>query len=289
LLGRPRKKCPSPQKLAAHRAAIARVYALHEQGVSIRGIRRRTGHSRNTIKRWLRGEIPKEIAEAELPTEWMLEEILGEGGASEHEEEEQPLIPEVPSPWSSWEEVRKVRNLLWEVRYVILRRPEHLTEKDREKLGFLFESAVGEEVRLLRSFLEEWYLLFYDEQRNRRTLEEAKERYDRLKNNLDYQKLEHLTGLQARFCGEHFQKVSRFLEHEEWEATNNGVERTGRAFRHLQRSRYNFREPASIEDAIRARAWLAKEGRSSPTSTPPPGRCARGRKTGHRSGVPVAA
>jgi hypothetical protein len=219
----------------------------------------------------------------------MLEEILGEGGASEHEEEEQPLIPEVPSPWSSWEEVRKVRNLLWEVRYVILRRPEHLTEKDREKLGFLFESAVGEEVRLLRSFLEEWYLLFYDEQRNRRTLEEAKERYDRLKNNLDYQKLEHLTGLQARFCGEHFQKVSRFLEHEEWEATNNGVERTGRAFRHLQRSRYNFREPASIEDAIRARAWLAKEGRSSPTSTPPPGRCARGRKTGHRSGVPVAA
>jgi len=51
LLGRPRKKHPSPEKLLAHRAAIARVYALHEQGVSIRGIRRRTGHSRNTIKR----------------------------------------------------------------------------------------------------------------------------------------------------------------------------------------------------------------------------------------------
>jgi hypothetical protein len=286
LLGRPRKKCPSPEKLAAHRAAIARVFTLHEQGVSIRGIRRRTGHSRNTIKRWLRGEIPKEITEAELPTEWMLEEILGEGGASEQEEE--PLIPEAPSPWSSWEEVGKVRNLLWEVRYVILRRPEHLTEKDQEKLGFLFESPVGEEVRLLRSFLEEWYLLFYDEQRNRRTLAEAKERYDRLKNNPDYQKLEHLAGLQARLCEEHFQTVSRFLEHEEWEATNNGVERTGRAFRHLQRSRYNFRKPTSIENAIRARAWLTKQG-SSPTSTPPPGRCARGRKAGCRSGVLAAA
>jgi hypothetical protein len=292
LLGRPRKKCPSPEKLAAHRAAIARVFALREQGVSIRGIRRRTGHSRNTIKRWLRGEIPKEIAQAELPTEWMLEEILGEGGASEkeeeEEEEEQPLIPEAPSPWSSWEEVRKVRNLLWDVRYVILRRPEHLTEKDREKLGFLFESPVGEEVRLLRGFLEEWYSLFYDEQRNRRTLEEAKERYDRLKDNPDYQKLEHLAGLQARLCEEHFQKVSCFLEHDEWEATNNGVERTGRAFRHLQRSRYNFRKPVSIENAIRARAWLAKQG-SSPTSTPPPGRCARGRKAGCRSGVLAAA
>jgi hypothetical protein len=103
--------------------------------------RRRTGHSRNTIKRWLRGEIPKEIAQAELPTEWVLEEILGEGVASE-QKEEQPLIPEAPSPWSSWEEVRKVRNLLWDVRYVILRRPEHLTEKDREKLEFLFESPI---------------------------------------------------------------------------------------------------------------------------------------------------
>jgi hypothetical protein len=285
LLGRPRKKCPSPEKLAAHRAAITRVFALHEQGVSIRGIRRRTGHSRNTIKRWLRGEIPKEITEAELPTEWMLEEILGEGGASE---EEEPLIPDAPSPWSSWEEVRKVRNLLWEVRYIILRRPNHLTEKDREKLNFLFESPVGEEVRLLRSFLEEWYLLFYDEQRNRRTLAEAKKRYDGLKTNSDYQKLEHLAGLQARLCEEHFQKVSRFLEHDEWEATNNGVERAGRAFRHLQRSRYNFREPTSIEDAIRARAWLAKE-ESSLTSTPSPGRCARGRKAGCRSGAPAAA
>jgi hypothetical protein len=285
LLGRPRKKHPSPEKLLAHRAAIVRVYALHEQGVSIRGIRRRTGHSRNTIKRWLRGEIPKEIAQAELPTEWMLEGILGEGGASE----EGPLIPEVPSPWSSWEEVRKVRNLLWDVRYIILRRPEHLTEKDREKLGFLLQSPVGEEVRLLRSFLEEWYLLFYDEQRtSRRTLGEAKERYDRLKNNPDYRKLEHLGGLQARLGEEHFLKISRFLEHEEWEATNNGVERKGRAFRHLQRSRYNFRKPVSIENAIRARAWLAKQG-SSPTSTPSPGRCARGSKAGCRFGVPAAA
>jgi transposase-like protein len=152
LLGRPRKKYPSPEKLAAHRAAIVRVYALHEQGVSIRGIRRCTGHSRNTIKRWLRGKIPKEIAQTEFPTEWILEEILGEGGASE----EEPLIPEAPSPWSSWEEVSKVRNLLWNVRYVILRRPEHLTKKDREKLGLLLESPVGEEVRLLRGFLEEW-------------------------------------------------------------------------------------------------------------------------------------
>jgi hypothetical protein len=286
LLGRPRKH-PIPQKLAAHRTAIARVYALHEQGVSIRGIRRRTGHSRNTIKRWLRGEIPKEISEAELPTEWMLEEILSEGAS---EQEEEPLIPEVPSPWSSWEQVRKVRNLLWEVRYVILRRPEHLTEKDREKLGFLLDSPLGDEVRLLRGFLEEWYLLFHDEQHKRRTLAEAKERYDRLKNNPDYRKLEHLAGLQARFCEEHFLKVSRFLGQDGWEATNNGVERAGRAFRHLQRLRYSFRKPASIEDAIKARAHILRK-ESPPTGEDGSlaGRCARGRKPGRLSGAPMAA
>jgi hypothetical protein len=281
LLGRPRKKCPSPQKLTAHRAAIARVYALHEQRGSIRGIRRRTDHSRNTIKRWLRGEIPKEVSEGEVPIEWLLEEIFGEGVAFEQEEEE-PLILEMPSPYRSWEEVRKVRNLLWDVRYVILRRPEHLTEKDREKLGFLLGSPVGDEVRLLRGFLEEWYLLFHDEQHKPRALAEAKERYDRLKNNPAYRQLKHLAGLQARFCEEHFQKVSRFLEQDGWEATNNGAERTGRAFRHLQRTRYNFRKPGSIEDAIRARALILKT-RSTPTEEEPsPGRCARGRKAMRR-------
>jgi transposase len=284
LLGRP-SKCPKPEKLAAHRAAIARVYALYEQGVSIRGIRRRTGHSRNTIKKWLRGEIPKEISFGELPTEWMLQEIFGEGVS---EQEGEPLTPEVPSPWSSWEQVRKVRNLLWDVRYVILRRPEHLTEKDREKLGFLLDSPLGDELRLLRGFLEEWYLLFHDEQHNRRTLAEAKERYDRLKDNPDYQQLKHLAGLQARFCEEHFQKVSRFLEQDGWEATNNGVERMGRAFRHLQRSRYNFRKPGSIEDAIKVGAWFSKE-RSTPTEGLRLGRCARGRKARQASEMSRAA
>lgn len=141
------------------------------------------------------------------------------------------------------------------MRYLILHRPEHLTEKDKEKLSFLLESPVGEEVRLLRGFLEEWYSLFNDEQRGcRRTLQEAKERYDSLKSNPEYRKLEHLAGLQTRFGEEHFRKISRFLKQDGWEATNNGAERMGRAFRHLQKPRYNFRKPASIENAIKARA-----------------------------------
>jgi hypothetical protein len=60
-----------------------------------------------------------------------------------------------------------VRKLLWECRYVMLTRPDHLAEEDRENLRFLLESPVGEQVGLVREFLEGWYALFYDQQRNR--------------------------------------------------------------------------------------------------------------------------
>jgi len=296
LRGLPRKY-PLPEKLAAHRAAIARVYALYEQGVSIRGIRRRTGHSRNTIKRWLKGEIPRSISQAELPTEWILGEILGERDPEEHSSSltcpptstppEAPIVHEAPSPWKDWEEVRKVRGLLWRCRYIILRRPDHLSDEDENELNHLFESPVGEHIKLVRSFLEEWYSLFYDEQRNRRTLQEARERYESLMRDPRYQKLKPLVRLQARFGEAQFHRISAFLRSEEWKATNNGAERTARAFRHLQAPHYNFRKPESIERAVRARASLSKD--SSPMGGPPPGRCARGRKAKRTSEMPMAA
>lgn len=301
LRGLPRKY-PLPEKLAAHRAAIARVYALHEQGISIRGIRRRTGHSRNTIKRWLKGEIPRAITQAELPTESaLLEEILAaEKESEEHDSSptrpptstppEAPIVvPEAPppSPWKDWEEVSHVRSLLWKCRYLILRRPDHLSDEDQDELNHLFESQVGEHIRLVRSFLEKWYLIFYDEQRNRRTLKEAKERYEALMRDPCYQKLKPLARLQARFGEAQFERISAFLRSEEWESTNNGAERAARSFRHLQAPHYNFRKPESIERAVRARASLSKD--NSPTGGPPPGRCARGRKAKRTSEMPLAA
>lgn len=289
-------KYPLPEKLAAHRAAIARVLALHNQGVSIRGIRRQTGHSRNTIKRWLCGQIPKNVAKGQLPTEWLLsaekKKTLSEDAPQEQDSTSKlpTMSPEVPAPWSSWEKVREVRNLLWKCRYLMLRRPDHLTHEDRQELELLFESpVVGESVRLVRSFLEEWYSLFYDERRTRRTLEEARERYDLLMSDPRYQTLEPLARLQARFGEAQFLKISEFLRRPEWESTNNAAERSARAFRHLQAPHYNFRKPPSIENAIRARAWLSKEEESNWTDGVPPGRCARGRKARRISEMPAAA
>ena len=128
------------------------MFALKVQGVSIRQIRRQTGHSRNTIKRWLSGGAPRVITETQLPAGLTPQEILEEESLDGDVPSE---FPEPPSPWSDWEQVRKVRKLLWECRYVVLRRSDHLTKEHRENLRFLLESPVGGQVGLLREFLEE--------------------------------------------------------------------------------------------------------------------------------------
>jgi transposase len=282
-------KHPSPEKLAFHQQAIARVFALREQGISIREIRRQTGHSRNTIKKWLSGQAPRVITETQLPTGWELAEILEEESPDGQGSDAPSETPEPPSsPWSDWEQVRNVRKLLWECRYVMLTRSDHLTEEDRENLRFLLESPVGEQVGLVREFLEGWYALFYDQQRNRRSPEEAKDRYERLRRDERYRTLKPLARLQARLGEEHFEKVSSCLRSQEWEATNNGAERSARAFRHLQAPHYDFRRSPSIDDAIKARAWLSRQ-QDTVAQSPPPGRCARGRKTLRRTGMPAAA
>jgi predicted transcriptional regulator len=271
-------KYPTPEKLAFHQQAIARVFALKEQGNSIREIHRQTGHSRNTIKKWLEGQAPRAVTEGQLPSGLTPAEILDEQNPDGREFDAPSESPEPPLPWSDWQQVRKVRGLLWECRYVMLRRPDHLSEEHRENLRFLLESPVGEQVGLLRGFLEEWYALFHDEHHDRRSPEDAKERYERLRGDGRYQELKQLARLQARLGEGHFEKISSFLRSAEWEATNNAAERSARAFRHLQAPHYNLRRTQSIDDAIKARAQLGRQPSSIVAQSPPPGRCTRGRK-----------
>lgn len=278
-------KNPSPEKLAFYKQAIARVFSLREQGISIRQIGRQTGHSRNTIKKWLSGEAPRVITETELPAGQTPEEILtGEGLDADTPSE----IPPPPSPWSDWEQVRKVRKLLWECRYVMLRRPDHLTAEHRDDLRYLLDSPVGEQVGLMREFLEGWYALFHDEQRERRSPREAKERYEHLRGDERYQALKPLARLQARLCEEHFEKIASFLRRPQWEATNNAAERGARGFRHLQAPHYNLRRTQYIDDAIKCRAWLSRGQGNAARRSSPPGRCARGRKAGRTRSLAAA-
>ena len=55
-----------------------------------------------------------------------------------------------------------------------------------------------------------------------------------------------------------FESLSQFLRHPRWEATNNGAERAGRAFRHRQAPHFNLRKQESIENSINVIACLRK-------------------------------
>ena len=76
---------------------------------------------------------------------------------------------------------------------------------------------------------------------------------------------------------ERFSRLSQFLRQPHWEATNNGAERTGRAFRHGQAPHFGLRTPTAIDGALRVVAFQAKERADAP-SAPNTRLCPRGRR-----------
>ncbi len=71
-------------------------------------------------------------------------------------------------------------------------------------------------------------------------------------------------------------RLSHFLRDGEWEATSNGAERMGRAFRHRQAPHFSLRTKQTIEDALVLDAFERKEQALAPTPERLH-RCQRGR------------
>lgn len=74
-----------------------------------------------------------------------------------------------------------------------------------------------------------------------------------------------------------FERLSQFLHNPDWEATNNGAERAGRAFRHRQAPHFNLRKKEHIENAINVASCLRKNAALQPPPQPFH-TCQRGRK-----------
>jgi hypothetical protein len=158
-----------------------------------------------------------------------------------------------PPPWRDWAEIRSFRQRLFADRFLLLRRPEHLDAIERAELERLFASPMGETLRLARAFLEEWDGFWRDEMGGRPTIDDTRRRYEVWRDNAAYRTLAPLKRILERFDTERFAQVSRFLEDSRWEATNNGAERAGRAFRHGQAPHFHLRTPESIDVALKAR------------------------------------
>ena len=94
--------------------------------------------------------------------------------------------------------------------------------------------------------------------------------YDVWRTNPDYLAVSHLAKVIKNIPPPQFRQLSHFLTQPHWEATNNGAERTGRAFRHLQGLHFNLRKSQSIEGAIKIVACLDQAKLQQPPSEPMP-------------------
>lgn len=245
------------------------VQQLAPQGLSYIAIAAQVGVHRVTVSAWLT-EMPA------LPSA-QPDEVNGLPATAEAVRPNAPEEPAPPLPWERWETVRQVREALREHRYLLVRRPAHLSASQQVQVDDLLSSPAGAELQVARRFVTEWYLLWYGEEGQRRTLEDARDRFADWSTDAAFAAVAPFRRVQVKMTAQ-FERVSAFLQQEEWEATNNGAERFGRAFRHRQAPHYNLRDTESIEGAISMMASLRKTAalEQSPRDT---ARSGRGRKT----------
>lgn len=252
----------------AERNAISgAVQRLHRQGLSQRAVARQLGLHRKTVKAYLAAPLPLLPGSDVPPLPVAPATLLMDAH----------LAPEPPpTPWQSWDEVRQVREALAEHRFLLLRRPDHLTADEQAQVRSLLTSPLAEPLGVAHAFLQDWYGLWADETGQRRTQAEAHRRYACWQQDPTYQAVPGLQRVLERITPAHFTQLSHFLAHPGWEATNDAAERTARTFRHQQAPHFNLRTVSSIEATLRVDACLHRERCLAPPA-PPHRRKTRGR------------
>jgi transposase len=273
-----------PARRQAYRSGLfAQIQALAEQGVSNTAIAAQLGMHRVTVGTWLRR------AKADEPRSNIEEQELVALPPGDGERAGEPVVPPAPpAPWTSWQEVQQVREALQEHRFLFLRRAEHLTAAQQEHLAKLMASPVGAPLQLARGFVAEWNGIWWTAEGERCAVEEAQERFERWQSKQEYGAVAALRRVQGRMTPRRFEKMSPFLRDPRWEATNNGAERTGRAFRHRQGPHFNLRTTETIEGALVVAAFQRKEAAMSP-AIEPFHRCQRGRRPRVEAAIAAAA
>lgn len=133
---------------------------------------------------------------------------------------------------------------IWEHQYLIVKKPENLTDQDTLDLALMLE--IAPQLKLFRLFNHQFYHLFEkgiskQTARLRRTL---------MVNNLEYQANTFLAKALKKLKKESFEKMITFLEWKNVDCTNNHVERNNRCFRMMQKTRYKRRKTHTIKKMI---------------------------------------
>lgn len=260
----PRQVDPLGPSAEDRDARLALVRRLRQEGVGLREITRRTGHSRNTVRSWLRGVV-KPTVERVPPSET----TTRRADAPE---------PTPPPGWTSWDQVRRFRQQLKAYRWSVVARLNHRTEVEQAAVAEMLEAPAAAPLRILHRWVQDWYAIWHDEAGQRRALADARVRFLGWRKDREASSLAVLQRIQERETEARFTALSQFLRNPAWEATSNGAERAGRGFRHLQGARYNLRSTASIK-ALLDVAAQARRTTASLTAIAV-GRSRRGRRGG---------
>jgi hypothetical protein len=173
------------------------------------------------------------------------------------------------------EQVRQIREALQEHRFLLLRRSEHLDADEQVQLNKLLASPV-KEIATVRAFVLDCYMRWKDENGKRRSLNDARCRYDTWRNTPSYLAIPSLRRVLLKMTDAHIEHPGAFLQHPQWEATNNGAKRAARAFRHHQAPHFNLRTIETIAGDLVITQCLGKIATVQAQS--PASRSTRGRK-----------
>ena len=151
---------------------------------------------------------------------------------------------------------------MYKRRFLVVKRPENLSERETEDLEVMF--GYLSELRVLRKFCLEVYQLFNAEQ----TVRLARRRRTLLLKKAEYKEVAELEEAMGLLQPEKFDKMIAFLEQPAGQRmrTNNHVERTNRKIRFDEKVRYKFRTRRSLERFLRLR--LDRLNQVSPAPRP---------------------
>lgn len=144
------------------------------------------------------------------------------------------------------------RKLVSEHRFLFTRRPDHLSDEDKQQLAVL--ESIAPELGVIRRFTDEFHLLLSPEQ----TPSSARQIRDRMVGDPDYAKQPDLVRILARLRGEKLEPFIAYLGLPGLERTTNHVERKNRRFRLIQKTRYKRRKPHTIANAMKLELMYQK-------------------------------
>lgn len=151
----------------------------------------------------------------------------------------------------------------------------------------LLTSPLGAALGQIRGFMDEWYALWRTPEGERRSPDEAHARYERWRTHAPYALHPSLHRVLKALDADHFTQLSAYLRNPRWEATNNGAERTGRAFRHTHASHFQLRTATATAATLNVHALQRREEQSGDLSRRA-SQASRGRRSGHLSAVRAA-